>query len=206
MKFDYERQATANLLAFYTNNELEKKKNVLIRLIEEMNKEGVVFALSCSGAYFFRGIIDDFHDYDVVVEKESVGKFIDIFTHALGGQLTFGQNGKEDFFDSKVFCFGTLDGVEFDVICEFTVTTYNTRYCYSLKKEDVEFINNIPVCPVESSLILYGMMIQWQARRRFKYEAALEYLSEIGVTRPEILNTEQCLPKFIRDDIKSLLG
>ena len=204
MFIDFERQATANLLAFYTNQELAKKKNVLLRLIEEMSKNGVVFALSCSESYFFRGLIDDFHDYDIVVEESSINKFIDIFINVLGGKLSIGQNGKEKYFDSKVFCFGEMEEVEFDIISKFTVITYNTRYEYDFKACEIEFVNGIiPVCPVESSLLLYGMMIQWQARRRYKYQIALNYLRQNGVSYPEILKAKN-LPKFIQDDIKTL--
>ena len=204
MFIDFERQATANLLAFYTNQELAKKKNVLLRLIEEMSKNGVVFALSCSGSYFFRGLIDDFHDYDIVVEEATINKFIDIFVNVLGGKLSIGQNGKERYFDSKVFCSGEMEEVEFDIISKFTVITYNTRYEYDFKACEIEFVNGIiPVCPVESSLLLYGMMIQWQARRRYKYQIALNYLRQNGVSYPEILKAKN-LPKFIQDDIKTL--
>ena len=183
---DYEKQAVANLLAFYTNAKLAKKRDVLLRLLEETSKRGVVFALSCSGAYFFRGLIDDFHDYDIVVERTSIKQFINIFIN-LGGTLKYGQNG-----------------VEFDIISEFTITTYNTRYTYDFKADEVELVNGlIPVCPIESNLILYGMMIQWQPRRRYKYEIALAFLRQNGVMYPEILKATN-LPKFIKKDIESL--
>ena len=204
MFIDFERQATANLLAFYTNIELSKKKNAIVRLIEAMSRNNVVFALTGSSAHFFLGMGDDFNDYDVVIEKESVDKFIDFFVNELVGRLIHEKNGKESFFDSRVFHAGELDGVEIDILSGFTVTTYNTRYTYDLRADEVVMINgHIPVCPVESSLILYGMMIQWQARRRYKYEMALQYLRQNGVNYPEILKAQD-LPKFIREDIKTL--
>ena len=204
MFIDFERQATANLLAFYTNIELSKKKNAIVRLIEAMSRNNVVFALTGSSAHFFLGMGDDFNDYDVVIEKESVDKFIDVFVNELGGRIIHEKNGKESFFDSRVFHAGELDGVEIDILSGFTVTTYNMRYTYDLKADEVEMINgHIPVCPVESSLILYGMMIQWQARRRYKYEMALQYLRQNGVSYPEILKVRD-IPKFIREDIKTL--
>lgn len=204
MYIDFERQATANLLAFYTNDELSRKKNVILWLIETMSRNNVTFALTGSSAHFFLGMGDDFNDYDVVVERESVDKFIDIFVNELGGKIITGPNGKESFFDSRVFYAGELHGVEIDILSGFTVTTYNTRYTYDLKADEVEMVNgHIPVCPVESSLLLYGMMIQWQARRRYKYDMALQYLRQNGVNYPEILKAQN-LPKFIREDIKSL--
>ena len=201
---DYEKQAIANLLAFYTNAKLAKKRDVLLRILKETSKRGIVFALSCSGAYFFRGLIDDFHDYDIIVEKSSINQFIEIFIN-LGGTLEYGQKKEnEKIFASKFFCSGQLDGVEFDIISEFTITTFNTRYTYDFKSYEVELINGlIPVCPIESNLILYGMMIQWQPRRRYKYEIALNFLKQNGVMYPEILKATD-LPKFIKNDIESL--
>lgn len=201
---DYEKQAVANLLAFYTNAKLAKKRDVLLRILEETSKKGVVLALSCSGSYFFQGLIDDFHDYDVIVERESIDQFIEIFLN-LGGVLEYGQKKEnEKIFASKVFCSGQLDGVEFDIISEFTITTYNTKYVYDFKADEIELINGlIPVCPIESNLILYGMMIQWQPRRRYKYELALNFLRQNGVMYPEILRVAN-LPKFIEKDITKL--
>ncbi len=199
---DYERQQNANLLSFYTDDEMEKKRNILLRLIEETSKENVIWALLCFCAIYFRGVVDEYHDYDVLIEHDSVNKFIEIFK-TMGGKIEFGQNGKEAFFNSKVFGFGEIDGVEFDLISGFTVTTYGTSYCYELKKEEIEYIKGIPICPAEANFILYGMMIPWQPKRRFKYEIVKEYLLKNGVCYPEILKAQN-LPKFIRDDISKL--
>ena len=73
-------------------------------------------------------------------------------------------------------------------------------------KEQEEYIKGIiPVCPIESSMILYGMMIEWQAKRRFKYELAKGFLRYNGVRYPDIFK-EKKLPKFIQEDIAKLLG
>lgn len=198
-----ENQQTANLLSFYTDSEMAHRKDVLLKLTAEMKKNEVKWALTCSCAFFFRGMVDEFHDYDVIVEKESINKFIEIFK-AMGGQLNEGQDGKEKFFDSKIFLSGELQGIEFDVISSFTVTTYGKRYCYELQTEHIEYIKEvIPVSPVESCMLLYGMMIEWQPIRRLKYELAKDYLRTYGIKYPEILNVEN-MPPFIKNDIQML--
>lgn len=198
---DYERQQSANLLSFYTDEDMKHKKEILLRLVKAMKEENVTWALSCSSSYFFRGILDEFDDYDIVVEKRSVEKFTKVF-EKIGGKIEIGKkNGKESFFSSKFFAYGTIEGVEFDIMRGFTVTTYSMEYCYELKAQEIEFIRgDIPVCPIESCMLLYGMMIQWQAKRRFKYELAKGYLAYNGVHYPDIFQ-EKNLPKFIQEDI-----
>lgn len=201
---NYEAQQSANLLAFYTDADLKEKKAVLQALIRETNRDNVVWALSCSGSFFFRGIMDDFNDFDIVVEESSIDGFVEIFER-IGGVWEEKQNGKERYFDSRFFKSGKIGTVEFDVISVFTVTTYNTRYSYFFKKEDIEFVKDVPICPVEAAMLLYGMMIGWQAKRRYKYDLAMEYLKKRGISYPEILNPTDGLPKFIREDVKKIL-
>lgn len=198
----YEAQKSANLL-YYTDTDLKEKRTVLKKIINE-TRNNVVWALSCSGSLFFRGIVDDFNDFDIVVEESSIEKFIEIFER-IGGVWVKKKNGKEKYFDSRFFKSGKIGTVEFDIISEFTVTTFNTRYSYLFKKEDIEFINDVPICPVEATMLLYGMMIGWQANRRFKYDLAMEYLEKQGIMYPDILLNTEGLPKFIREDVKRIL-
>ena len=203
MRIDYEKQQSANLLSFFADKEMEHKRNVLDRIIKAMKEKNVVWALSCSAMYYFKGLIDDFNDYDIIVENSSMDRFIEVFIE-LGGAVNYGQNGKEQYFASKGFCTGEIEGVEFDIISCFTVTTYNTSYCYNIMSSEIEFIREIPISPMEANMLLYGMMIEWQAKRRFKYELAKEYLRYNGIKFRYILETQN-LPKFIQEDIKELM-
>ncbi len=183
----------ANLLSFYTENEMARKKDVLLRLIERMAEEAkVIWALICSSSFYFRGLVDEFHDFDIMVGEESIEEFIRIFVK-MGGILQEGNdNGKGEFFRSKFFRTGKLDGVDIDIISGFTVTTYDTKYCYELRKEHIEYVKGIiPLSPIEADLILYGMMIQWQPRRMHKFDLAMEYLQKTGVRHIEILRKFQ---------------
>lgn len=201
---DYERQQIANLLHFYNDQEMKHRKEVLFRIIKEMEAAKVNWALTCSAAFFFKGLVDEYHDYDFVVEEASAEKFIKTF-QKLGGTLTFSQNGKEKFFDSEYYAYGELEGVDVDIVSPFSVTTFGTRYCYHLKKDEIEYVREIPVAPMEANMLLYGMMTGWQPKRRWKYEVAKEYLSKNGVQYPELLELSDDMPKFIREDVQELL-
>ena len=103
--------------------------------------------------------------------------------------------------------------VHFDLVGDITVATFNTEYLYSVKNEDLEFVNlnrniNVPLCPVEANLILYGMMEGWQSKRRFKRDICFNYLLNNGVKYPQILEEavkNYCLPSFLKEVVTSLL-
>lgn len=202
---NFVNQKAYNISAFNCDQEYYEKRQVILELIRAMNREQVIFALTCSAALFFNGITDDFNDFDIVVKESDSLKFIEVFTKILGGTLTIGQNGKESFFDSKFYSNGKIGNVEFDIISVFTVTTFGTRYQYVLDEQEIQFIDGIPVCPIEACCILYGMMTGWQQKRQMKYSATLEFLKKTGVKHPEIIQTNQEIPEFIQEDIKKLL-
>ena len=200
----YGNQRTANLLGFFTDPDMQEKREVLQKLIDATPKMN--WALSCSCSLYFRGIADEFHDYDIIVEQNSLKEFKEKFSKC-GGVLREGQqNGKENYFDSQYFAVGEIGDVDFDIISNFTVTTYKCRYTYALKQEHIEFVKGIPLCPVETAFILYGMMIDWQERRRMKYDMSYEYLDKNGVNYPDILKEAYpYVPKFIGERIDLLL-
>lgn len=41
---DYERQQSANLLSFYTDEDMKHKKEILLRLVKAMKEENVTWA------------------------------------------------------------------------------------------------------------------------------------------------------------------
>lgn len=185
---------------------MTEKRKTILDIISRMHEKDVIWAISCSGAMFFDGVWDEMNDFDILVEWKSLPKFLEIFKE-MGGQIIEGQNGKESYFDSKFFGMGKLNDVDIDIISEFTITTFNTRYCYALKEEHIRYCNcqgkNIPIIPMEANMCLYGMMINWQARRRFKYELCRDYLKQEGVLYPDLLKDES-LPTFMKRDIVNL--
>lgn len=201
---DYNGQQVANLLHFYNDPEMTHHKEVLYRIIKAMEAAKVKWALTCSASFFFKGLVDEFHDFDFIVEEGSFEKFVEVFKE-LGGELNFNQNGKEKFFAPEdKYAWGHLEGVEVDIDCPFSVTTYNTKYSYELLPEHIEYVREIPVIPMEANMMLYGMMIAWQPKRRLKYELAKEYLAVNGVLYPELLEFPN-MPRFIRKDVEKIL-
>ena len=79
MKKDYQSQAS----------EYTPRRELIHRIVNEFEKRGILWAVGCSFSLFLRGIVDDFHDFDVLVANEHIEekKF---------------KNGNEKFLEIKV--------------------------------------------------------------------------------------------------------
>ena len=201
-------QAHANALALLTASEYQERKEVLEKLTRALATEGVVWALSCSSALFLMGLVDDFHDFDILVRMESVEKLKEVVSN-IGGELL--DTVQKQCFTSPYYQEAMMGKVHMDLVGDITVFTYGKEYCYILEENEVSLINleknvNVPICPVEANLLLYGMMEGWQSRRRYKRELCYKHLKENGVQYPNILeNALPSLPNHLKEVVTSLL-
>ena len=69
MKKDYQSQASDNVRAFY-DAEYTPRRELIHRIVNEFEKRGILWAVGCSFSLFLRGIVDDFHDFDIVPVSE----------------------------------------------------------------------------------------------------------------------------------------
>ena len=89
---NYKNQSNSNILDFY-GNYFEDRRNVFFRIINQFKKYNVNYALGCSSNLFFRGIVDDFNDFDIIFDKKDSDKISEIMQN-LGGKLVgTGGNG-----------------------------------------------------------------------------------------------------------------
>ena len=206
--WDSREQAFANKVALLTSSDFSARKEALEKLTEAAS--GITWALSCSSNLFLRGLIDDFGDFDILLDMKDVEKFKTAFQE-MGGQLM--ETVQKRCFSSPYYQEGVYGDVHFDIVGDITVNTYGTQYCYQLCPEEIETVNLernvlVPLCPIEANFLLYGMMEGWQARRRYKRELCFSYLSKYGLQYPDVLQsamTEQNLPKHLKELLKALL-
>lgn len=200
---DYRRQSNSNVLDFF-NDYFEPRRKVLFQIIDEFNKQNIHFALACSSNLFFRGVVDDFNDFDIIFEKKDSDLISEIMTKLGGKLLGTGGNG---FCESDMYLHYILDYIHIDFISGFRINTFDKSYYYDLSNNEVENLDSeyfqIPLVPSEIQLILYAMMEGWQPRRRFKRVIIYNYLNQEGLTFPQIL--EDCLKKDLPDWIKKLI-
>ena len=212
MNNKWEIQRNANILAFLTDPEYRDRKSILKKLCDALAAEGITWGLAFSSSLFLRGIVDDFNDFDILVKIDDVGNLQNSLTQ-LGVRLNK-QTPQKGVFTSPYYQQARKVGVEFDLIGDITINTFNTTYCYRVSQPDLEWLTldggiYVPVVPMEANIILYGMMEGWQAKRLYKRELCRKFLS----SQPQLQHRnvlEQALkdfdlPAFLEEIVRSLL-
>lgn len=175
----YELQAAYNKTAFLTSPEYREKLEILRKVSKAFEENGIHWAISCSSALFFRGIVDDFNDYDLLLDVKDVEKAKKVLT-SCGVVLDENTPQKNTYFDSPYYQQAKAGNVEFDLIADISVKTFGGLYTFKveqgLEMNSLEGNICIPLIPIEAQLVLYGMMEGWQAKRRFKRELCYAYL------------------------------
>ena len=205
----WEFQGMANKLAFLTAEEYSSRREILERIIPALEKTKSIWGLSCSANLFFSGLVDDFNDFDILIRLEDI-EIVKKTIAECGIQLL--DTVQKRCFSSPYYQEATIGDVHFDLVGDITINTFRCSYQYSVREEDIIYTPleggiNIPQIPVEASLILYGMMEGWQAKRKFKREACREYLQKNGVQYPHILEdaADQGLPDWLQEIVAALL-
>ena len=206
---NYGYQSNANIQCLINDIEFSERKEALLTIIEMFNDNGVRWALGCSSNLFLRGIVDDFHDFDFIVEIKDyplIKKLMD----KLGAILK--ETGGNGYCESDIYMHYQLGRVDVDIISGFKIITFGTYYKYSFNSEEVENIQigkfDIPLISMEALYILYAMMEGWQSRRRYKRILIEEYLLREEIKFPKILEEarKSNLPGWIKDNIYSILN
>ena len=61
-------------------NEIDRKMNVLCKIAHALNKENVTWVVGASLLLYLKGIVNDFHDIDILVLEEDVPKVKQVFS------------------------------------------------------------------------------------------------------------------------------
>lgn len=206
----YELQQKANLGVLTNDIEFKDRFSVLKLLAEKFEEAGVDWALSCSADLFLNGIVDVFHDFDLLISPNSVEEAEKVFS-SIGEKAPKDPISKTKYFSSNAFSTYHIGNVDIDAISEFGVVTFGTQYQYHFNSDELEYINvgttRIPVAPIESQYILYSMMMGWQPQRRFKRNLIAEYLMYGNIRHPNILENalNESIPWWIKEDIAEIL-
>ncbi|MBR3255327.1 MAG: hypothetical protein IKF97_03820 [Clostridia bacterium] len=210
--YNYQEQSLANVSCLLEDSEYNERKEGFLKAIQAFNQAGIHYAVACSFNLFLRGMVDDFHDFDIIVQLEDVPKLKNVMQN-LGAELVLtGGNG---YCESEAFMRYHLGRTDFDIISGFKVITFGTQYLYRYDKTEVEEIKiyeddpiSVPLITLEALYILYGMMEGWQPKRKFKRLLIQEVLEEemnfIGIFNSALEN--QNLPGWLRRECRRLLA
>jgi hypothetical protein len=188
---DYRSQSNDNLLAFY-DAEYTSRRELLYRIVNEFEKHNISWCVGCSFSLFLRGIVDDFHDFDVLVSNEDVETAKKIMSETIGATLV--ATGGNGFCNSDDYSHWQINNCDVDLIAGFRVETFNCSLYVPITPDIIETLDpeylpyKIPAICVEPLYLLYSMMEGWQHKRRYKKLLIEEYFSNIKANK-ELLKT-----------------
>ena len=209
-QIDREDMQQANLLAFFQESDYVERSEFFFKLKQELEDHKIKWALVCSCSLFFCGFVDDFHDFDIVVDETDFERITRILKD-LGAELI--DRSSTALFKSDRYAHYRAGPVDLDVISGFRVCSFGTSFHYELKPisvvpTNVPYVGTIPILALEIQFILYAMMEGGQQRRRFKRQLLENYLSFHGI-RAEVLEHEYhdeglgSLPQWIKTTLST---
>ena len=210
---DYSEQANANIACLFEDNEYSERKNGFLKAIKAFNEAGIRFGMACSFNLFLRGRVDEFHDFDLIVDWADVPKVKEIM-EKLGGKMV--RSGGNGFCESEAFMSYELGRCDFDIISGFKVITFGTQYLYRYSEDEIEYIElydddeeiRVPMITMEALYILYAMMEGWQPKRKYK-RILIQSALEDEIRFPSIFEdalSNQNLPGWLKYEMRKLLA
>lgn len=138
---------------------MDKKIEILKKIAKEFNKNEITWAVGGSLLLYFKGIVNEFNDIDIMISEEDIEKTENIL-------LSFGnlqQNTLNSKYKSKKFMEFTIEKVDFDIIGGFIIVKNNLEYYFPLKKQNIiDYIKLedvlIPLQLIDEWLIYYKLM------------------------------------------------
>ena len=206
---NYRDQALNNLVCLFEDTEYKERKEVFCVLLEKFNSGKVNWAVGCSMNLFLRGVVDDFHDLDIIVDSESIPEIKKIMEE-LGAELV--GTGGNGFCESDIYLHYQLGREDVDIIAGFRVITFGTSYYYKYDRAEIDMLEildvEVPAISLEAMYLLYYMMEGWQPRRKFKRMLIEQYFQYNPPAHKEVFQkaiSENNLPGQIRWAVKKMM-
>lgn len=205
---NYNYQAEANISCLLEDVEYSERKECFLMLFEEFFKEGIGWGVACSMNLFLRGIVDDFHDLDLIVDIKDIDKIKKIMKRNGAKLIATGGNG---YCESAVYLHYQLGRTDIDVISGFQIVTFGTNYIYNFNSKELDYVKideiKVPLISIEALYILYYMMEGWQKKRRYKRILIEEFILVTKIKHPTVFKKalSSKLPNWIKTSIKSML-
>lgn len=207
---NYNYQSKANIQCLTGDIEYRDRQKGFFEIVAMFEKENIRWGLACSMNLFIRGIVDEFHDIDLLVEGQDIPKVRKIMEENGGVLVATGGNGYCESKEYMNFQFGRID---VDIISGFRIVTFGTQFLYEFSSDEIEYIKidnfKIPLISMEALYILYSMMEGWQPRRRYKRRLIEEFLLQEDLVFPKILEQvvrDEALPTWIRENVEVILS
>ena len=168
--YRYAAQADDNALALY-DAEYATRLKLLDNIVREFNNHNLTWGVGCSFNLFIRGLVDDFHDFDILVANQDVETAKAIMKEMGASLVATGSNGS---CNSDDYSHWQIDNCDVDLIAGFRVETFGESFYCRITADIVEMSDCaylpfvLPIIKLEPLYILYCMMEGWQHKRKYK--------------------------------------
>jgi len=119
--------------------QIEQKLLVLSKIAQALNQRNLTWGVGASLLLYFKGIVSDFHDIDIMVSEEEVDKAKEVL-------LSFGilqPPNPNATYKTKNFMEFIVDEVEIDVMAGFIIVRNDYEHHFPLKKENIKEFHQI---------------------------------------------------------------
>ena len=111
----------------------EEKIELLKKIAHRFDKARIVWALGASMLLYFKGIVPDFHDIDLMISDDDA-EYVRSILSEMGKLQPPNPNAK---YRTKTFMEFTIDGIDVDVMAGFSVLSDGKLFDCSLKEDQI---------------------------------------------------------------------
>ena len=126
----------------------EKKLQVLVKIARLFKEQDITWAVGASLLLYFNGVVDDFHDLDLLIHMKDAFKAKEILSSL--GEIEIPESNP--MFTTKHFCKFKIENVDIDMMAGFGVIYEGQEYDLALHADQIEEykeIDNINI-PLQS--------------------------------------------------------
>lgn len=133
--------------------EIEQKLCVLEKIAAALNPLKISWAVGASALLYFKGIVDNFDDIDILVAEFDCSAA----RAALGGLGALQPPISNEKYRSACFCSYQIDGVMIDLIAGFTILADSAEHYFPLEGADIA-----EIIPVKSEAVPLHSLARWR--------------------------------------------
>lgn len=138
-----------------------RKLGILSKTARALREAGVRWALGASAMLYFNGLVETYHDFDLLIAKGDMPATQAVFT-ALGAKALPPAPVGGDYATAE-FRQYTLGGMGFDLLCGFAVRRDHKAYPYPFDETRVAgyaqaLTERVPLAPLADWWVLYQLM------------------------------------------------
>lgn len=115
---------------------MKSKLEVLKTIANRFNESNVRYAVGASVLLYFKGIVNEFHDLDIMIDNDDADKVSEILSEL--GELQY--TPKNSNFKTKTFLQYIVDGIDIDIIGGFIIVKDAVEYDCFLQSEITDYV------------------------------------------------------------------